>query len=142
MYKDYNLSDLLDLLTYFKDSNKDISEHQGTFYMYLTDEPTCYVSEISPNEPEWLELKSVLMKHNARHKQQIVKYISEQIKPILTDDLTKPININTRIDNALARKGIHTINDYLTFPKNVYIRGIGKKSRQLIEEYIKCYKNF
>ena len=142
MYQNDNLSDLLDLLNYFKDCNKDLANHQGTFYMYLTDEPTCYVSDISPNEPEWCELKSLLIKHNIRHKQQLVKCISAQIKSVLIDELDKPININTRVNNALARRGIHTINDLLNFPEDYYIRGIGKKSKQLIEEYIKCYKNF
>lgn len=142
MYKDYTLPDLLDLLNYFKGWNKDISKHQSTFYIYLTDEPTCYTSEISPNEPEWIELKALLMKHNLRNKQALIKCISDQIKSILADDLTKPININPRINNALARRGVHTINDLLTFPKDYYIRGIGKKSKQLIEEYLKCYETF
>ena len=142
MYKNYGLSDLLDLLNYFKGCNKDLSKHQSTFYIYLTDEPTCYTSEISPNEPEWSELKALLLKHNMRHKQAIIKCISEQIKSVLADDLTKPININTRINNALSKQGIHIINDLLTFPKDHYIRGIGKKSKQLIEEYLKCYKTF
>lgn len=142
MYQNYNLSDLLDLLDYFKGCSKDLSEHQSAFYIYLTDEPTCYTSEIFPNEPEWNELKTLLMKHNMRHKQELIKCISTQIKSVLTDDLTKPININTRVNNALSKQGIHTINDLLTFPKDHYIRGIGKQSKQLIEEYLKCYEIF